>query len=92
MRKLCEIRERSRKFTFQLTLHENLILLDIISSSLVSEPAEGPGPDHKPHERPTIPEVSSSAHLASADDDQVYEKIVPVVNFSISPCKLHVEF
>ena len=75
-----------------MTLHENLILLDIISSSLVSEPAEGPGPDHKPHERPTIPEVSSSAHLASADDDQVYEKIVPVVNFSISPCKLHVEF
>ena len=74
----------------------NLIFLvtsNFISSSLVSEPAEGPGPDHKPtHERPTIPEVSSSAHLASADDDQVYEKIVPVVNFSISPCKLHVEF
>ena len=55
----------------------NLIFLvtsNFISSSLVSEPAEGPGPDHKPtHERPTIPEVSSSAHLATADD-QVYEK------------------
>ena len=74
----------------------NLIFLvtsNFISSSLVSEPAEGPGPDHKPtHERPTIPEVSSSAHLATADD-QVYEKKCPSSElFYLFPCKLHVEF
>jgi len=53
----------------QISFGSGAPLIGIGSLKKKQMSTEGPGPDHKPtHERPTIPEVSSSAHLATADD------------------------